>query len=29
MYEFAVKRGGLTFNRILYQQVNTLKKYKL
>ena len=28
MYEFAIKRGGLTFNRILYNQAQTLKKYK-
>ncbi len=27
MYEFAIKRGGLTFNRILYNQANTLRKY--
>lgn len=28
MYESAIKRGGLTFNRILFQQTNTLKKYE-
>jgi len=25
MYEFAIKRGGMSFNRILAQQTNTLK----